>query len=117
MEGRMPATVIATTNKFFDGNEEAVKTFLRAHQRVTEFINENRQESLELMQSEIKRITDQELSLDILDRSLNRTEFTSILDEGIMQELADISKELGVISGDVSIEGLIDTTLLEEFID
>ncbi|TDX44490.1 aliphatic sulfonate ABC transporter substrate-binding protein [Orenia marismortui] len=111
--GKMPATVIATTTDFADNHPELVKKFLKVNEEVIDFIANNREDSLKLMQEEIKRITKQELSIDILDRALTRTKLTSNIDPKIIQEFANISGELGAIKGSTDITGLVDTSFLE----
>ncbi|SDC48331.1 MULTISPECIES: aliphatic sulfonate ABC transporter substrate-binding protein [unclassified Candidatus Frackibacter] len=113
-EGRMPATVVVTTSNFTKKHPELVKQFLKANEKSIEFITNNKDKSLKLIQKEIKRITRQKIALDILDRALTRTKFTSQVDPKIIQELADISGELGVIQGDTDLTGLVDTTFLKQ---
>ncbi|PRX27681.1 NitT/TauT family transport system substrate-binding protein [Orenia metallireducens] len=112
--GQMPATVIATTDEFTNNHPELVKKFLKVNEEAIDFIENNRAESLKLMQQEIKRITKQELAIDILDRALTRTKLTSAIDPQIIQEFANISGELGAIKGSTDITGLVDTSFLAE---
>lgn len=112
--GRMPATVIATSAAFAENHPQLVKKFLKANEDSINFINQNRDESLKLIQQEIKRITKQELSLAILNRALTRTRLTSDIDPVIIQEFANVSGKLGAIKGSTDITGLIDTSFLKE---
>ena len=111
-DGHMPATVTATRDDFITEHPELVDTFLKAHEESITFINENREESIQLVQKEIKRITDQKLEIDVLESSWDRSEFISDLDSEIIQNLADILYEIDAIDSDNDIEGLIDTRYL-----
>ncbi len=113
-DGKLPAALLVSSGNFIENNPELIKSFLRAHLAAIEFIKDNPAKTAEILQKEIKKITRQELSLDVINRSLNRTNITAALDPGVVQELADLSAELGFIKSDSDLTGFIDTTYLEE---
>ncbi|SKA11293.1 aliphatic sulfonate ABC transporter substrate-binding protein [Selenihalanaerobacter shriftii] len=112
--GKMPATVIATTTEFTEDHPKLVKKFLKVNEDNINFIKNNRKESLKLIQQEIKRITKQKLSINILDQALTRTKLTSNIDPEIIQEFANISGDLGVIKKSTDVTGLVDKSFLKE---
>ena len=98
--GEVPATVIAARRDFVEENPQIVEAFLKAHEESVAFINDNEEESIEILQSEIKRITDQELELDTLKSSLKRVVFTPVLDQQVVTEFAALLTELGFVDSD-----------------
>jgi len=107
-EGKLPAALVVSSNDFIEKNPELINNFLKAHQQVINYINNNPVESSKIIQKEIKNITRQELSLNIIERSMKRTNITSELDGEIVQNLADLSAELGFIKGNSSLRGFIE---------
>lgn len=104
--GNVPATVVVVRKDFLENNPEAVEQFLKAHEESVDFLNNNRDEGIKIIGKQIKEITDQEISQEIIDNSLNRVFYTSQLDKDIMQQFADLTKELGFIQGDSDITNL-----------
>ena len=107
-EGKLPATLVVSTNNFIDNNPELMDNFIKAHQQAVDYINNNPKQSSKILQQEIKNITRQELSLNIIERSMERTNITSELDSSVVQKLADLSAELGFIKGDSNLRGFIE---------
>ena len=106
--GKLPATIIVSSNEYIEKNQDLVAQFLKAHLRAINFIAENPEQSSKIIQSEIENITGQNLSIEVIDRSLARTNMTAELDASILQELADLSSELGFINNDSDLEGFVD---------
>jgi NitT/TauT family transport system substrate-binding protein len=115
-DGKLPAAVVVSTSKFIDNNPVLINNFLKAHQKTVEYINENPLKSSKIIQQKIKDITRQELSLEIIKTSMQRTNITSRLDNSSVQKLADLSAELGFIKGDSDLNGFIDSSYLDEII-
>lgn len=116
-DGKLPATIIVSTNEFINNNPELIKSFLKANQQAIDFIINNPDKSADILRDEIKKITKQELPLEVIKRSLSRTNMTSELDSAVVQELADLSASLGFIKGNSNLEGFINTSYLEEILD
>ena len=104
--GEVPATVIAARRDFVEENPEIVEAFLKAHAESVAFVNENEEESIEILQREIKRITDQELELETLRSSLSRVIFTSELDQQVVTEFAALLTELGFVDSGRDLEDI-----------
>ena len=105
-EGEVPATVIAARRDFVEENPEVVEAFLAAHEDSVEFVNNNEEESLEILQREIKRITDQELDIETLRSSFERVIFTPELDQQVVTEFAELLNELGFVDSDRDLEDI-----------
>jgi NitT/TauT family transport system substrate-binding protein len=112
--GKLPATLVVSTSEFIKNNPELIENFLKAHQKTVEYINNNPVESSKIIQKQIKEITRQKLSLEIIERSMKRTNITSELDSSVVQKLADLSAELGFIKGDSNLDGFIDISYLNK---
>ncbi len=107
-DGKLPAALVVSTNDFVDNNPKLMDNFIRAHQQAINYINNNPEQSSKIIQKEIKNITRQELSLTIIERSMDRTNITSELDSSVVQNLADLSAELGFIKGNSNLRGFIE---------
>ena len=106
--GDLPATVLVASRSFVEENPDIVEAFLVAHEKSISFLNEaaNKKASIEIIGKQIKEITDQEIVADIIESSLERVFFRTELDRGILQDFADLSKELEFIRGDSNLQDL-----------
>ncbi|MDQ7863583.1 hypothetical protein RCO48_28710 [Peribacillus frigoritolerans] len=77
------------------------------------FIQENPEESQELVIKHLKELTGKELSKEEVASAFSRLEVTTEVNEQVIQEMADISKEAGYIPSS-DIKGMIDLSILEE---
>lgn len=105
-EGEVPATVLVVKKDFLEKNPEAVENFITAHEKSIDFINNNKQETMNIIVKQIKDITGQETELEIIENSFGRVKFTSEIDKDIMQAFADLTKEYGFIEGSSDISKL-----------
>ena len=105
-DGNLSSTVLVARKDFLESNEDLVKDFLKAHNASIDFINGNRDETIDIVSKSIKEITNQEIEKDVIESSLNRTVFTSSVDTNILQEFANLSKDLGFIEGSSDLENL-----------
>jgi NitT/TauT family transport system substrate-binding protein len=98
-------TVVAASKKFL-GNEELVNAYLKAHVKAVGFIEQNPVESQNLVSKHIKELTGKEIDKAELEAAFKRMKVTTLVNEKVIQEMADISKEAGYVSNS-DIEGLI----------
>lgn len=115
-DGKLPATILVSTSEYINENESIINSFLKAHLESIEFIQNNPVKTSKIIQKEIKNITRQQLSLSVIEDSLKRTNMTSKLDHTVVQELANLSSELGFIKGDSNLDAFIDTSYLNKLI-
>jgi len=107
-DGALPAAVLVARKDFVEENPDLVEAFLVAHKESIDFINDNKEETVGIVSKQIKAITDQEIDQEVVTNALNRVIYTDKMDKGIMQEFANLSKELGFIEGDASLENLFE---------
>ncbi|MCM3690675.1 aliphatic sulfonate ABC transporter substrate-binding protein [Neobacillus niacini] len=104
-------TVVAARADFLK-NKELSKQYLDAHKKAVKFIQENPEESKEVVMKHLKNLTGKELNKDEVDAAFSRLAVTTDVNEKVIQEMADISKEAGYIPSS-DIKGLIDLSLLK----
>lgn len=105
-------TVVAATSAFKE-NEEYAEAYLKAHVKAVEFIKENPEESQALVIEHIKNLTSKEIDKKELEVAFSRLEVTTFVNEDVVQEMADISKEAEYVENN-DIDGLIDLDILEK---
>ncbi|MDR5659241.1 aliphatic sulfonate ABC transporter substrate-binding protein [Serpentinicella sp. ANB-PHB4] len=105
-DGNVPATVLVARRSFAEENPEIVEKFLKGHEQAINYLNENEEASIEIIRNQIKEITDQDIAPEIFETSLARVFYRSEIDKDVLQEFADLSKDLGFINGDASLENL-----------
>ncbi len=95
-------TVVAATKNFLE-NEQFVTAYLTAHTKAIDFIKQNPVESQELVIRHIKDLTGKEINKEEIEVAFSRLEVTTSVNEQVIQEMADISKEAGYVhSNDIN---------------
>ena len=95
-------TVVAATKNFVS-NEPFVTAYLTAHTRAVDFIKQNPEESQDLVIQHIKGLTGKEINKEELQAAFAHLEVTTAVNEQVLQEMADISKEADYIkSSDIN---------------
>ncbi|MFS0553936.1 ABC transporter substrate-binding protein [Brevibacillus sp. 179-C9.3 HS] len=105
-------TVVAASDEFLK-KEGLAKAYLQAHKKAVKFIQDHPEESQQLIIKHLKDLTGKELSKKEVQAAFSRLEVTTAVNEKVIQEMADISKEAGYITSN-KIDGLIDLKYLEE---
>jgi NitT/TauT family transport system substrate-binding protein len=104
-------TVVAARSDFLK-NKDLSQKYLDAHKKSVKFIQDNPEESKEIVIKHLKNLTGKELNKDEVDAAFSRLAVTTDVNEKVIQEMADISKEAGYIPSS-DIKGLIDMSLLK----
>ncbi|KQU17081.1 nitrate ABC transporter substrate-binding protein [Bacillus sp. Leaf13] len=107
-----PNTVVAASQKFLDKKGLAA-SYLKAHKKAVDFILNNPEESQELVIKHLKKLTGKELSKEEVTSAFSRLEVTTEVNEQVIQEMADISKEAGYVPSS-DIKGMVDLSILKE---
>ena len=94
-------------------NKEFASAYLKAHKRAVEFIQQNPEEAQDLVIKHIKDLTGKEINGEETAAAFAKLEVTTEVNEQVIQEMADISKEAGYITSS-DIEGMIDLSYLNE---
>lgn len=111
---RYVTTHLIVAKKFLDEHPEAVKAWIDAHVRITDWINANRKEALEAINAEIKRETGKSLPPAILEAAFQRLELT---DDPVSESLFKSAKDqhsLGYIKEEPNLSGIYDLRFLNE---
>lgn len=104
-------TVVVARDEFLE-NETLSKAYLRAHKKAVKFIQENESEAQDLVIAHIKELTGKELDKEEIVAAFKRLQVTTDVNEQVIQEMADISKDAEYIDSN-DIEGLIDLSLIK----
>ena len=74
--GQYVTTQIIVSTKFLKEHPDLVKTWLETHLKLTDWINNNREEAKRVLNDEIKSETGKAIPQNILDAAVKRIEFT-----------------------------------------
>lgn len=110
----LPSVVLVSTKKFVQENPETVKKFLKAHTESIDFVNNNKEESIQAINDTLYELTQKKLPESVLTKSWDRMKFTSDVHTAALQEWADASYELKFIKEEPKLDGLVDTSLIQE---
>lgn len=113
-EGKLPGTVLVASKKFVDENPEIVKGILEGHVAAVDFVKSSPDEAYTLTQKNLAELAKQELTIDVIKKSFARTEITYEINPDILNEMEQMSKDLGFVQGNTDVTGLVDLTLLNE---
>lgn len=105
-------TVVAASDEFLK-NKEFASAYLKAHKRAVEFIQQNPEEAQDLVIKHIKDLTGKEINGEETAAAFAKLEVTTEVNEQVIQEMADISKEAGYVTSS-DIDGMIDLSYLNE---
>ncbi|WP_435372053.1 aliphatic sulfonate ABC transporter substrate-binding protein [Sporosarcina luteola] len=103
-------TVVAASDEFLK-NKKFAKAYLKAHKRAVEFIQQNPEEAQKLVIQHLKELTGKEISAEETAAAFAKLEVTTEVNEQVIQEMADISKEAGYVTSS-DIKGMIDVSYL-----
>ncbi|HIS29366.1 MAG TPA: ABC transporter substrate-binding protein [Candidatus Avamphibacillus intestinigallinarum] len=105
-------TVVTATDDFLK-NEENTEAYLKAHKRAVDYIQENPDEAKKLVMKHLKDLTGKDLDPKEVDVAFDHLDVTTNVNEKVIQEMADISKEADYISSN-KIDGLVELKYLNK---
>ncbi|TSB47358.1 ABC transporter substrate-binding protein [Alkalicoccobacillus porphyridii] len=100
------------SEEFLEENPNTVKALLRALQRATDYINEDREGALDIMDASIQNLPREQIA-EIMDRNVYSMEIKDDLKPG-SDTIADHLERMGSIQSVPAFEDYTDFTLLEE---
>lgn len=109
----LPASVLVASGKSVKENPDTIQKIVDAHKEATSFIEENPEEAKEITIKDVKEVTGQELSKEVVDQAWERIGFTYKVDSDAVQAFADSSYELKFLKEKPEFTDLID----KQFID
>lgn len=104
-------TVVVASNRFLE-KEDHVKSYLKAHKKAVEYIQDNPDEAKKLVIKHLKDLTGKELDAKEVDAAFDHLAVTTSVNEDVLQEMADISEEAGYTDSN-KIDGLVELKYLE----
>ncbi|TDL31119.1 ABC transporter substrate-binding protein [Jeotgalibacillus sp. S-D1] len=90
----LPNTVLVTSGKLLEEENEMIKQITAAHEKSIEFISENPEEAQTIAVDSIEEITSQRMDESIIASAWERVTFTNEVDAEIIQAFADSSHDL-----------------------
>ena len=97
LNGKYPTAVVIANNDFVEKHPDIVEEFLKAHKEATLYINENKEEAIQIVNAEIKATTEKALDEDVIQKAFSCMTVNSILNQDAIMKFAKISKEEGFI--------------------
>lgn len=97
MGGDYPVAVVIASKDFMEEHPDLVRDFLKAHEDVSLYINENPEEAQTKVNAEIKEATGKSLESDIIQSSFQRMKVNTELNQETILKFAQISKDEGFI--------------------
>ncbi len=114
-EGKYVTTNLIVSSKFLKENPDVVKTWLRTHIELTDWINKNPEEAKKILNEEIKRETGEQIPENILNASLKRIEFTYDPLSGSLFKSAEDAYKQGFLGSSMpDLSNIYDISLLNE---
>ncbi len=104
----LPASVLVSSGELINENPELVQKIVNAHKDATAFIEENPDEAKQITIQDVKEVTGQELSKEVVDSAWERIGFTYKVDSEAVQAFADSSYELKFLKEKPDFSDLID---------
>ena len=104
-------TVVAARSDFKE-NTDLTEQYLKAHKRAVQFVQENLEEAQQIVIQHIQDLTGKEIDKEETEAAFSRLRVTTDVNEQVIQEMADISKEAEYVESN-DIDGMIDLSILE----
>lgn len=98
MQGQYDVAVVVVRKEFMEANPELVEKFLKAHEAVTENINNDTENKLKVINKELAEATGKSLSDNIISEAFSRIGVSADLNRESVKGFAQISKQQGLIS-------------------
>lgn len=114
--GEYTIGLVIARKEFVENNPELVEKFLKTHIELTDYINENPEEAKDIINKELKELTDKSLPDDVLTEGFKRVKVTYNLEKEAIHETGDLSFEAGYLKEEPELSNLFNLDLLEKVI-
>lgn len=116
--GNYPLVIMTASDKFLKEHRDLAVAAVKANLRAIEFINENPDESYELINKRLADLSGKGLDKELIKAALSHMSLNSEVSQEAIEEMAKVSINAGYIK-DITVEELdlsefIDTSLYEE---
>ncbi|PKM95384.1 MAG: sulfate ABC transporter substrate-binding protein [Firmicutes bacterium HGW-Firmicutes-1] len=113
-DGLYTSAVVIARKEFAEKNPEIVENFLKAHIEITEYINSDLEHAKQIVNEEIKALTDKEIDPAVLDAAFDRLTVTYNPQKDSVVDFAAFSMEAGFIEKTPDYEQLFNLTYLNK---
>ena len=86
---------------------KSFKGIVNAQQKSVDFINNNREEAVDIAIKSIKDLTKQEMDKEIVTKAMDRMTYTTEIDEEVLKEFGQSSFELEFLKEAPNFDGLV----------
>ncbi len=97
-DGNYPTAVVVVNEDFMKKHPELVKEFLEAHEDITVYINEHKDDAIKTVNAEIKAATGKALEDDVIESAFTRMDITTKLNREAIMLFGQTSKDEGFIT-------------------
>lgn len=115
-DGDYPTALIIARREIVDKYPEEVESFLRNHLEITNYISENKVNSVNFISKALLRLSGREIPKGIIEKSISRVRVTSEVDRDAVRDMAEILRYVGYDRGNLDIEGIFRTEILEKIL-
>lgn len=115
--GNYTSAVVVVRREFLEENPDIVKKFLEEHIRLTDYINENKEEVTNVINSQIKSLTQNDLPEDILKAAYKRLNVTINPQTKSLETFIKLYQELGYIKEEINFLDFIDMSILNKILE
>lgn len=105
-EGNYSTAVVIASSDFLKEHPDLVEKWLTAHVELTEKINKDQENNKQVINEQIKKLTQKSLSKDVLDSSFKRIVVTNNPEVKSVKEFVKLSVENGYLKEQPDISGL-----------
>jgi ABC-type nitrate/sulfonate/bicarbonate transport system substrate-binding protein len=105
--GVYPNTVIAVNRDFVHNHPQTVSRFLQAHNASMLSISEKRPGTYHTLSQSLEQLTGQSLSVDAIERALQRIIWNSTTDLSTLRGFAQLIKQEGFLNKDINFDLLL----------
>jgi len=115
-QGKYTTAVVVARKDFIKDHPDLVEKFLRTHIEITEFINKNPEQAKDIINAQIKELTNKPLSKEILDASFSRLTVTNDPEKDSVVDFVNLSLDAGFIKQKPDLKGLFNFTILNKIL-
>lgn len=113
-EGKYSTAVIVARKQFIQDHPDIVEKILKAHLEITQDIQNNPAKAKEIINAQIKELTNKPLAPDILDAAFNRLSVTYNPENDSVLDFVNLSLETGFLKTKPDLKDLFNFTSLNK---
>jgi NitT/TauT family transport system substrate-binding protein len=117
-EGKFVTALIIANTKYLQNHPDVIKKLLAAHVEKTQWINQNKEESFNIFNTELEKITGKTIPIDELQESFSRMEITYDPIKESLFKSANDAFDIGFLGDDrPDLSGIYDLKLLNQVLE